>query len=696
MASDLLTGLAPLRERIFAGDNTHCFVERQCALAALAPVLETLPARTRYAAILERLLAEASTPIEPEDVILGRMVEGPLPEGLQYHHNLPGFATNGHLTLDWPALLRRGLRALAAEARATADSREDDEAAAFAENAGRCCEALCGFAERYAAAAEEQAETAPPARRAALLRAARALRAAPAGPAPDFYAALQAIWLVQLVFSCYVGARDFAFGRLDQYLLPHYRRGLADGTLTPSLARACLAHFLLKTKEITGTTTDNYRTKPCPSCASNQYVVLGGRAATGETEANELSVLVLQAAALVKLPQPELNIRLDSATPSFLRRAVEQALPACHSQVQFWNDDAIVPQLRARGLPDEEACGYALTACNRTNLPGVLDFEGGDAFHNMAAWLLAALGDGSDPLLGEFEGILAAYAQVAEREVATAVAERSAWMRGAPGEFHFESVLLRGCVARGRDYSRGGLPYRAQYHFFGGVATVANSLVALRELIYAQRRFTLPQFLKIVADGFAGHERLRQEVLTSLPKYGNGDPGADELARRVCELALDALEAAPNPDAHLLLPSIYSLYLQVPWGEQLPATPDGRLQGEPISENQSPAHGTDRAGVTALLRSVAHLPLARTPAGGLNLRLGFRPQPQTALQLVESFFALGGIHLGFTFVDREDLLAARLRPAEYRSLCVRVTGFSEFFIALSPAAQADVIARTGY
>ena len=126
------------------------------------------------------------------------------------------------------------------------------------------------------------------------------------------------------------------------------------------------------------------------------------------------------------------------------------------------------------------------------------------------------------------------------------------------------------------------------------------------------------------------------------------------------------------------------------------ATPDGRLPGEPISENQSPVHGTDRAGVTALLRSVAGLPLERTPTGGLNLKLAFRPDPATALQLVESFFALGGIHLGFTFVDRATLLAAQARPAEFRSLCVRITGFSEFFTALSPAGQADIIARTEY
>ncbi|MEI6502179.1 MAG: pyruvate formate lyase family protein, partial [Armatimonadota bacterium] len=248
----------------------------------------------------------------------------------------------------------------------------------------------------------------------------------------------------------------------------------------------------------------------------------------------------------------------------------------------------------------------------------------------------------------------------------------------------------------GRNCSRGGLKYPAQFHFLGGVATTTNSLLAIQKLVFEDARFSLPKFLALVAADFSGHEDLRQEIVSALPKYGNDQAEADALARKVCEIGLDALQAAPNPNGSLLLPALYSLYCHLGWGQQLPATPDGRLAGEPISENQSPVHGTDRAGVTALLRSVARLPLERTPTGGLNLKLAFRPEPEAALQLVESFFALGGLHLGFTFVDRATLLAAQATPAAYRSLCVRITGFSEFFAALSPEGQADVLARTEY
>ena len=681
-----------LRERVFAGDNTHCFIERQQVLADLAPALDGLPEEERYSPILERLLSAASTPILPEDIILGRMVEGPLPPGTDLIHSLPGFSSAGHLTPDWPTLLSQGLIAIAAEARDTAERLGDGESRRFAANTTRCCEAIVAFASRYANAALELAAASPEPRRAQLERAAAALQAAPAGPAPDFLAALQAIWLVHLVLSCFIGARDFAFGRLDQYLLPLYRQGLADGSLTRELTVAYLAHFFMKMKEITGTSTDNHHPKPVPSFASNQYVVLGGRAPDGRDEANELSELILDAARLVRMPQPEFNVRLGRGTSPAFKRAVARALPACHAQIQFWNDDLIIPQLQQRGLTDYEAFGYALTACNRINLPGMFDFQGGDTFHNMAQWLLLALTDVRDA--GSLEDLLAAFRETAKGAVATAVAERASGMRGAASDVHFESVLLKDCVPRGRDFNHGGLKHRAQFHFFGGVATTANSLIAIQKLVFEQRRFSLPEFLALVASSFAGHEDLRQEIVNSLPKYGNGDEGADGLARSVCDIALDALEAAPNPDRFLLLPAIYSLYCHVAWGQQLPATPDGRLPGEPISDNQSPTHGTDRTGTTALLRSVARLPLERTPTGGLNLKLAFRPPPETVMQLVEGFFALGGVHIGFTFVDRETLLAAQISPAEFRSLCVRITGFSEFFAALSPESQADVIART--
>ena len=706
--ADLLALLPPLRDRICAGDDTHCLVERQRVLSELAPRIETVPMPERCATVLEELLQRVATPIETEDLILGRVVEGPVEAGADHLPSLPGFGSGGHLTPDYPKLLSTGLRGIAKEARRTAERLGTEEARQFCDHVQRCCDAICRFAQRYSEAALRAAEGCAEPRRSRLLLAARALEVAPAGPSPDFFSAIQAIWLVHLVLSCYVGARDFAFGRMDQYILPLYERGLADGSLCPDLALAYLAHFALKTKEITGTTTDNYRPKPVPCFASNQYVVVGGTSPEGTDRSNELSALILRAVSLAAVPQPMVNVRVAQRLSPRLRPAVQEALATCSSQVQFWNDSRVITGLRNLGLSAEEAHGYALTACNRADIPGACDFRAGDVFHNMAHWLLIALDGGTDPVSGEIrvpglpgperlrslDEVLHSLSQVARELTAQSVSQRAALRAGGSETMHVESLLLGDCIARGRDAANGGLRHPAQYHFFGGVATVANSLVAIDELVFAQRRFGLPEFLAIVRNGFLGHEDLRHEIRTRLPKYGNGHRGADGLARRVCDIAQDALDQAPNPHGHLLTSGIYSLHCHINWGQELPATPDGRLRGEPISENQSPVHGTDREGLTALLASVAALPLERTTTGGLNVRLAGTPEPEMVPELVETFFALGGVHIGFTFVDRDTLLAAQARPDEFRTLCVRITGFSEYFVALSPEAQADVIART--
>ena len=689
-----------LRTKIVAGDNEHCFIEREGVLARTAREIDAVPAAYRYAHTLEQLLAQVSTPIDPEDVFLGRMIEGAWPEDRERAPRMPYFRSMGHTTLDWPALLDKGLDRIALEANAAAEKAGDKTSHVFAANVERCCRAVVRYVERYAAAARAAATEAAPGRRDALLRAAEALEQAPAGPAPDFFSALQAIWIVHLITSCVIGARDFCFGRIDQTLLALYRQGVADGSLTRERAKLTLAHFCLKTKEITGTATDNYRTKPTPSHASNQYLVIGGRSPDGTSAANELSTLVLEAACLAQVPQPEINVRIDPGSPPSFKDAVAQAMQVCAPQINLWNEQTILNTL-LRDYPQvapADAYNYSFTACNRINLPGGDYPTGWEHWHVMPRWLLTALEAPAEaaPEIGSMDDLLETFQRIARREVGQAVTRATRQVREVdPAAFHFESILLKDCIARARDLRHGGLRYVAQYHLFGGLATVADSLYAIRRLVFEERRYALADLAAIVGSDFAGHEALRQEILR-VPKYGNGDPEADALARWVSETAFDALLDAENPDQHLLFPALYSLHHHVRWGKDLPATPDGRRAGEPVSENQSPSYGADRAGLSALLLSAAALPHDRTVMGGLSVKFGGKLPSTTFTAMLDTYFGQGGLHLGLTSVDRGTLLDAQAYPERYRSLCVRVTGFSETFSALSPEAQQEMIDRTAY
>ncbi|MFH1570910.1 MAG: pyruvate formate lyase family protein [Gemmatimonadota bacterium] len=704
--------LEPLRQRLLGGRNDFCFAERQAILAAVDAGIDAVPAELRYASALERLLAELSTPIEPDDVLAGRMLEGPPgPEGPL--HGLAYFSSPGHTTLDWATVLEEGLEAVARRARRRAAALGTRPSGLFANNVERCCGAIVAFAARYARAAREAATRAAGARRAHLRRMAAALDEAPAGPARDFFAAVQALWLVQFVTSCVIGSRDFAYGRLDQYLLPLYRAGLEDGSLSRELARLYLAHLFIKTKEITGTATDNYQTKPVPCHASNQYAVIGGVTPSGESAVNELSYLVLEAVPLADVPQPEINVRVGPDTPPEFLSACARAVATHAPQIQFWNDGAVLPTLAARypAVSLADARDYALTACNRINFPGKENITAGEHWHVMPRWLLAALDEGRDPVSGQrvaeevaapsqmrsLDDLLAAFGSVARAQVREAVRRATeSSRRQEPPAFHFESVLLGDCLERCRDARAGGIRYATQFHLFGGVATVADSLMAIKRLVYEEGRLDLAAFVRVVRDDFSGEELLRQEIFNHVPRFGNDRPEVDELARQVSTIAFDALEAADNPDGHLLFPALYSLHHHMRWGAELPATPDGRRAGEPLSENQSPVHGSDRAGITALLKSVARLPHERAPMGGLNVRFGGRLPDEAFVAVLTTFFALGGATVGYTQVDRARLQAAQEHPERHRSLCVRITGFSEYFVSLSPQGQKDIVDRTAY
>ena len=713
-ATDFLhTRLEPLRQKIMAASNEHCFIERQEIMADVALRADCVPPEFRYTYTLEQLLDRLSTPIEAEDVFLGRMVEGPWERDGDPHQRLPFFSSPGHTTLDWSTLLNEGLEAVALRARQRAEAHDDRQGRIFANNVERCCAAVIRFSRRYAAAARDAALDADDPEREHLLRLAAGLEQAPAGPATDFPIALQTVWLIQFVTSCVIGSRDFAYGRIDQYLLPFYERDIADGSLTPDRASLYLAHLFVKSKEITGTATDNYQTKPTPCHASNQYAIIGGVTPDGEEGINALSYRVLEAVGLADVPQPEINVRIDPDSPLPFKEACALAIETSAPQVQFWNDRAILDILEAHypQVSLADARDYALTACNRINFPGKENITGGEHWHVMPRWLLAALDQGRDPISGQslaanvpplaeidsLEDLLASFERIACEQIATAVSRATEQTRQPePHRFHFESVLLDDCLERSLDARSGGTRYPTQFHLFGGVATVTDSLMAIQKLVFEERRLSLADFVQIARDDYSDHEPLRQELLNRIPRFGNDQLEADALAHRVSLIAFDALSAADNPDDHLLFPALYSLHHHTNWGRELPATTDGRRAGDPLSENQSPVHGADRAGLSALLNSAARLPHDRAPMGGLNVRFGGKLPAAQFIALLDTFFAQGGVTVGYTQVDRATLLAARESPEQYRSLCVRVTGFSEYFVALSPAGQQDIIDRTEY
>ena len=653
--------LERLKLLIFKSDDNACFIERENILADNRERVAALPYPQRYAAEFELLMKHLSTPIEPDDVFAGRMVEGirsaePLPP-------LPGaLGSEGHITLPIEKILSVGLVGIAAEVDENADKLNTAEARYYQDQTRCCIEAIRAFCDRYAEAAENAGKA----------ELARACRTVPYLPAYDLFSALQSIWMIQFIFSTVVGARDFAPGRLDR-ILERYCTGKREEMVE------LFAHFCLKFNEITGLCTSNYKLKPIPCVSSKQYITLG-------PEMNSVAEMFVEAAALVQLPQPTLNFRL--------RDDFELAGKAAHlisGQANFFNDRLINNKLLNSGFPPQVAENFSFTACNRVDLPGILHNKMYhiDIFDNTAAWFREAL-----LAAGSEEDILPELRRIAYEKISTDI-RNNRQKRVAPEMcFHLESIGIQSCVQKCLDIKRGGAEqYPWMHRMFSGIATMGDSLVAVR---YLRKKFSYREILQMLENDFAGQELLRQEIRTAYPKYGNGNVEADRAAADICNILIDVFEQAAKEAGFIPMPSFYSLYNQHDYGRKLGATPDGRKAGEMVSENQSPSPDMDREGPTRLLQSVAALPLDRCICGGFNLKFSAKPSAKTYEALLQSFFCMGGLHIGFTAIDRETLEDAQVRPENHRSLYVRVTGFSEYFTSLSPEQQQEIIKRTEY
>ncbi len=509
---------------------------------------------------------------------------------------------------------------------------------------------------------------------------------------------------MHMIQSCCIGGRDMAFGRLDQYLWPFYQQGLADGTLSPELARAYLAHFLLKSNEISGTTAWNYLAKLIPCVGSKQYLYVGGSSPDGLSDENALSSLILDAAQHVRMRDPMLNVRLAPGTSLAFRQHAAAAAIALKAQVQFWNDAVIAPALQRQGVAREDAWDYTGRGCSMTEIGGRQNNH--DIHGFLTTWLLQAL-CACPEAPASIDQVIARYSAVLEIELHSALAVRrndpepaydTPFVNGGDLHFHLESMLLRDCVAQGKTHCAGGIRYRVYTSHFWGFATVVNCLMSIQRLVFQQKRFTLAELLAITEKNYVGHEALRQEILQRIPKFGNDDDEVDALAGAVGNAIADACDAvmAGSLPKELFVIGIHSTMLHQLTGKDLPATPDGRLQGEPVSENLSPTYGTDRNGVTALLKSLAKLPFDRISAGSANVKFAGTIAPEKLAVLLQSYFAIGGLMLGFTFVDRTMLQGARAHPEQYRSLLVRLHGFSEYFTALPDNEQMELLLRTEY
>lgn len=606
-----------------------------------------------------------------------------------------------HSIRDYPKLLRIGYAGLRAEietAMAACDLADPAyaEREAFWRSGLLVCEAGILLGQRYAERARTEAEqAADPAERQRLLAIAERCEQVPARGARNLPEAIQALWFGHILTCGEDGINANSIGRLDQFLLPYYEADGSDG----DSAREWLAELGCKLYL-------DYDV---------QAITLAGRDTDGRDLTNPLTYLILEATEQVGLLR-DLSVRVHRHTPEPLLRQCARMMARGGGIPYLFNDDCFLPALVEHGISPEHAGDYSPIGCIELTIPGKANPHAVSGWFHLTKCLELALFNGQDPASGrqlgpatgefadfpDFPAFLAAYRAQVEHFARHLLylCNRGALRQREAGPLPCWSILTDDCIARGKDITDGGPLYNYHSICLLGTANTADSLCALRNLVFRDNKIDRAELLAALRANFAGHEPLRQLLLNGAPKYGNDCDEVDQLAADVDNHFIDLMDRMRSPLDGRYVVHLFSFLLNIGFGSALGATPDGRRAGEPIAYSLSAQQGRDEAGATAMLRSLAKLPHHRA-AGASAAILDLDPALvagaaglERLAQLLRGAIALGVGQIQLNVTTAERLRQAQEDPETYGNIPVRVAGYSQLFRLLGKELQEHVIART--
>lgn len=640
-------------------------------------------------------------------------------------------AGDAHLAVNYERLLKEGLRGYEAKARACKEALDLTDPDSIDKNVFYkavliVIEAVRAFALRYSElAADLAARESDAARKAELLEMSRICAKVPYEPASNFREAVQSVWFIQLILQIESNGHSLSYGRFDQYMDPYYEKSLQDGTITREEALELLTCLWIKTLTINKVRSQAHTLSSAGS-PMYQNVTIGGQTVDKKDAVNPLSFLVLQSVAQTRLTQPNLTVRYHAnLDPKFFDECIEVmklgfGMPALN------NDEIIIPSFIQWGVKEEDAYNYSAIGCVETAVPGKWGYRcTGMSYINFPRLLLCVMNDGVDLTSGKrfvkgyghfqdmesYEELLDAWdkslRELTRYSVIVENAIDKASERDVPDILC--SALTDDCISRGKTIKEGGAVYDFISGLQVGIANMADSLAAVKKLVYDEKKITRDELWNAILDDFQSPEnqKIQEMLINDAPKYGNDNDDVDLLVVRAYDTYIDEIKKYPSTRYHrgpiggIRYAGTSSISANVGQGMGTMATPDGRHAFEPLAEGCSPAHNCDKNGPTAVFKTVSKLPTDKI-TGGVLLNQKMTPQvlskeenKQKLEMLIRTFFnRLHGYHVQYNIVSRETLIDAQLHPEKHKDLIVRVAGYSAFFNVLSKKTQDDIIGRT--
>ncbi len=633
-----------------------------------------------------------------------------------------GGATPGHLIPDYRTVLEIGFKGLSdrfAENLAKAKGkRQKAQLRAMMISA----EAPRILASRYAAELAKLAsrETVP-SRREELTRMAEICRRVPWEPARTFHEALQSLWFTHMLVMAaesYPGA-GLSYGRFDTLLAPFYDKDIASGALDEMTAKEMLMSFFIKhnySYDFQGRVGTNQGI----NSGFGQLITLGGMDGKGGDVTGEFTYLCLDVIEELNMLEPKPNVRLHRGSPDQLLTRVADIISKAQGAPFLLNfDEHSIKSLKWMGLPEEELWDYAPVGCLENTLQGNDRSGTVDVNFNLAKTVELVLFNGRDQATGEklgpatgdprkfntFNEFFGAWKKQTKHLMETLINmyNLSDEVRARFEPTPYLSTLVRGCEESGKDITEGG----ARYNFITmeGIAlgTAIDSLLAVKKLVYDDRRFTMDSLVKAIEKNFEGEEPLRQTLVNKAPKFGNDDPYADSLAQEMSRYWTTEVTKYTSPFTGRRYRAGYlSWNYWISYAPKTAATPDGRPRGSYLSNGVCPVNGADRHGPTAMIKSVGNLGLETVPNGGSHTfslspsLVRDREHVDKLAALIRSYIEHGGTALQINIIDADTLRAAQKDPDGYRNLLVRITGYNAYFVMIGKEIQDEIIARESH
>lgn len=610
------------------------------------------------------------------------------------YNDLPWFLGN-HLNLNYGKMIGKGFEKLIEEIQKYKKQTDDPEKEEYYESALIAAEASSRFIRRYAETLRDYPNQCGLSieRRTEIEEMADICEKISCKPAESFREAVQFTWMLHIIANIQ-GGSALSFARIDQYLYPYYQRDMERKRIDEQEAKELLSCLWLKVNE--------------PKMRTVQSVTLGGITPDGENAANELTKICLEAAGDVKMPYPNVGLRVNPVNPSWIfEEAVKTAKAGC-GQPQLLNDEVWISNMKKLGYSEADANDYYNMGCVEIMVPGKQPNWGvteAIAFPVLIERIMEKWNN-DHRKVETFDDFMNLYFEEMDLAIEGDYREAIEKKKTMKGQCYdpYSSMLIDGCLENGRDMLQGGSECPMHWSVYAyGIGTAADSLCAVKKFIFEEKRVTMEEMYDALKNNFEGYEELQGMLQNKTPAYGNGIAEVDTIADKILGyFTKSVMDLNKKSDGDKFVSTLFGYFFHIYHGEIAGATPDGRRKGEPFSDSMGPNQGRDVKGPTRLMNSVLYLN-DDLVTGGYALNFKINPSflneekgRQSIVHLLKAYIENGGPQVQIYTTNMDDLKDAQIHPEKHRDLIVRVGGYCEFFVNLDKVLQTEIIQRTLY